>query len=329
MLSWFKKKEDKGTVEEKPANGKEGWLGRLSSGLAKSTNKLTGGLADFVTKQRLDDYTLERIEELLIAADLGPKLAASLTAEFGEQRFGEDVTGEDVKNFLADAIGRRLHAVAQPLSIETAHKPAVIVMVGVNGSGKTTTLGKLAAQFKGEGKKVMVAAGDTFRAAAVEQLQTWGQRAGVTVIAKETGADAAGLAFESYQLARDEGADILLIDTAGRLQNKADLMAELQKIFRAIQKVDPAAPHETLLVLDATTGQNALSQAKVFREAVPVTGLVVTKLDGTARGGIVVALADQQKLPIVAIGVGEQIGDLQPFAPQAFARTLVGLPAKV
>ena len=324
MLSWFKKKD----APEAPVaaeDDKAGWASRLSSGLSKSAGKLTGGLADFVTKQRLDDVTLEKIEELLIGADLGPRLAASLVQEFGQQRFGQDVTGADVKEFLASAIAQRLQAVAQPLAIDGAHRPAIVVMVGVNGAGKTTTLGKLAAQFQQEGKKVMVAAGDTFRAAAVEQLQAWGQRAGVPVIAKDSGADAAGLAYEACQQAKADGADVLLIDTAGRLQNKAELMAELQKIFRAIQKVDATAPHATLLVLDATVGQNAISQAEIFRDCVPVTGLVVTKLDGTAKGGIVVALADQQQLPIVAVGVGEKIDDLQPFQPADFARALVGL----
>lgn len=338
MLSWFKKKAE--TPEQVMVHVPEptppaapvaetmeeqGWLARLSSGLAKSTGKLASGLADFATKQRLDDVTLGKLEDLLITTDIGPKLAMSLTEEFGRQRFGDDVTGADVKSFLADAIAQRLTKVAEPLAIDETKKPFVVLMVGVNGSGKTTTLGKLAAQLQQEGRRIMVAAGDTFRAAAVEQLQTWGERAGVPVIASQTGADSASLAFEALEKAKADAADVLLIDTAGRLQNKTDLMAELQKTVRAMQKVDATAPHAVLLVLDATTGQNALSQAQIFRDCVNVTGLVVTKLDGTAKGGIVVALADQQQLPIVAIGVGEGIADLQPFAPDAFARALVGL----
>ncbi|MGE3769659.1 MAG: signal recognition particle-docking protein FtsY [Bdellovibrionales bacterium] len=313
MLGLFKK--------DKPEE--KSWLVRLGEGLSKSADKISTSITDTFTKRRLDDAALEELEEILITADLGPALAAEITAAFGKQRFGQDVDDAEVRAFLATDIAARLQPVAQPLNVET-HKPFVILMVGVNGSGKTTTLGKLAAQFKQAGKNVMLAAGDTFRAAAVEQLQTWGARAGVPVISRETGADAAGLAFEAVERAQREAADVLLIDTAGRLQNKAELMEELKKVVRAIQKVDATAPHATLLVLDATTGQNALSQTQVFREMVNVSGLVVTKLDGTAKGGMVVALATQHKLPIVALGVGEGIEDLQAFDAESFAKALMG-----
>jgi fused signal recognition particle receptor len=322
MLGWFKKKSDKPDVVA--AADEPSLLARLGAGLAKSASKISTGITDVFTKRKLDDAALEELEELLIAADLGPTLAAQITAEFGKQRFGQEVDAAEVRQFLAAQIATRLNAVARPLDIEVA-KPFVLLMVGVNGSGKTTTLGKLAAQFSAAGKSVLLAAGDTFRAAAVEQLQQWGQRAGVPVLAKHTGADAAGLAFEAVQQAQRDNVDVLLIDTAGRLQNRAELMAELQKVVRAITKAAPAAPHATLLVLDATTGQNALSQVQVFKDMVNVSGLVVTKLDGTARGGVVVALAAQHALPIVAVGVGEGITDLQPFDADGFSKALVGM----
>ena len=325
MLNWFKKKNETETPVAETVE-EQGWLDRLSSGLSKSTGKLAGGIADLVTKRRLDLATLERMEEVLIEADLGPRLAAAIAEEFGKQRMDQAITDDEVKAYLADAMAARLQNAAGGLDIDAAHKPFVVLMVGVNGAGKTTTLGKLAAQLQQAGKSVMLAAGDTFRAAAVEQLQAWGQRAGVPVIARATGADAAGLAFDALGEAKKANTDVLLIDTAGRLHNRTELMAELQKIVRALKKADATAPHATLLVLDATTGQNALAQAQTFKDMTDVTGLVVTKLDGTAKGGIVVALADQQKLPIVAVGVGEGIADLQPFAPLAFARSLVGLP---
>ena len=337
MLSWFRKKEAEAAAvttanpvapkldsTEPTTSDESTWLARLSVGLTKSTSKLGIGLADFVTKRKLDDAILEQLEEVLIEADLGPKLAATIAADFGRQRFGQDIGEDELKAFLADAIAARLRASAKPLAVDEIQKPFVILMTGVNGSGKTTTLGKLAAQLKSEGRKIRMVAGDTFRAAAVEQLQGWGARTGIQVIAKETGADAAGLAYEAYRDAKRDGVDVLLIDTAGRLQNKIELMAELKKIVRALQKAEASAPHATLLVLDATTGQNALSQVALFSEAAPLTGLVVTKLDGTAKGGIVVALADQHPLPIIAIGVGEGIADLQPFMPEAYAHALVG-----
>jgi len=323
MLGWFKKKTDKPEVATAEAEQKS-LLARLGEGLAKSASKLGTGITDVFTKRKLDAAALEELEEILITADLGPTLAAEITAEFGKQRFGDEVEAAEVRQFLAAQIAARLNAVARPLDFGTA-KPFVLLMVGVNGAGKTTTLGKLAAQFKAAGKSVLLVAGDTFRAAAVEQLQQWGQRAGVPVLAKQTGADAAGLAFEAVQQAQRDNMDVLLIDTAGRLQNRAELMAELQKVVRAIGKAAPEAPHATLLVLDATTGQNALSQVQVFRDMVNVSGLVVTKLDGTARGGVVVALAAQHSLPIVAVGVGEGITDLQPFDADGFSKALVGV----
>lgn len=328
MFGLFKKKESAAAEATAAVEENKSWLGRLSDGLSRSTEKLATGLADLFTKRKLDDDALEQLEELLITADLGPRLAATLAAEFGKQRFGQDVTDSEVREFLAEQIAARLQAVAHPLAFDATTKPFVVLMVGVNGSGKTTTLGKLAAQLKADGKNVLLAAGDTFRAAAVEQLQAWGQRAGASVLARETGADPAGLAYDAIAAAQKDSADVVLIDTAGRLHNKNELMAELQKVVRAIKKIDPTAPHATLLTLDATTGQNALSQVEIFKSMVAVNGLVVSKLDGTAKGGIVVALADAHKLPIVAIGVGEGVADLQTFDATAFARALVGLPPR-
>lgn len=304
---------------------KKGWLARLRDGLTKSTSRLTDGISGIFTKRKLDDEALEELEELLITADLGPSMAARVTAELAKSRFGKDVTPDEVKRFLADRIAATLAPVARPLALDPAARPHVILVVGVNGAGKTTTIGKMAKQYRLDGRKVMIAAGDTFRAAAVQQLQVWGERAGCPVVAKETGADAAGLVYDALERARAEEADILLVDTAGRLQNKANLMAELQKIVRVMKKIDAAAPHSVLLVLDATTGQNALNQAEVFREMVAVTGLIVTKLDGSARGGVLVALADRLALPVHAIGVGETIEDMRPFEAGAFARSLTGL----
>jgi fused signal recognition particle receptor len=307
------------------APAKKGWLARLRDGLTKSTSKLTEGISGIFTKRKLDDEALEELEELLITADLGPTMAARVTGDLAKSRFGKDVTPDEVKRFLADRIAATLAPVARPLELVPGASPNVILVVGVNGAGKTTTIGKMAKQYRLEGRKVMIAAGDTFRAAAVQQLQVWGERAGCPVVAKETGADAAGLAYDALERARAEGADILLVDTAGRLQNKANLMAELQKIVRVLKKIDPTAPHSVLLVLDATTGQNAINQAEVFREMVNVTGLVVTKLDGSARGGVLVALADRLALPVHAIGVGETIEDMRPFEAGSFARSLMGL----
>ena len=264
---------------------------------------------------------------MLIRADLGVSVAARLVAKLGKDRFGKEVTDEEVRAAFADDIAEILQPVALPLVLDTARKPHVVLVVGVNGSGKTTTIAKMANLHKREGRKVMLAAGDTFRAAAVEQLKVWGERAGVPVISRDTGADAAGLAFEALERAKAEGCDVLLIDTAGRLHNKTNLMDELAKIVRVIRKLDPEAPHSCLLVLDATTGQNAHAQVETFKALSPVDALVVTKLDGSAKGGVLVALAEKFKLPVVAIGVGEGIDDLRPFEARAFARGLMGLPA--
>ncbi len=304
---------------------KTGWLGRLRRGLSRSAQAITGGIDNIFAKRRLDDDALEALEELLITADLGASTAAKLTDGLSEVKFDKDVSPAAVRARLATDIAAILEPVAQPLSIDPAHRPHVILVVGVNGTGKTTTIGKLAHQFRNQGRSVTLVAGDTFRAAAVEQLKTWGARAGCAVVAGQQEADAAGLAYGALETARAEGTDILLIDTAGRLQNKANLMAELEKINRVLGKLDPNAPHSVLLVLDSTTGQNAHSQVEIFRNMVGVTGLVVTKLDGSARGGVVVALADRFGLPVHAVGVGEGIDDLRPFSATAFAADLVGL----
>jgi fused signal recognition particle receptor len=284
------------------------------------------GRPEEVARRVVDDAMLESLEELLISADMGVETAARLTANFAQGRLGRRLSADEIKGGLADEIARVMDPVARPLPLYP-RKPQVVLVVGVNGSGKTTTIGKLASQFRAAGKTVVIAAGDTFRAAAVEQLQIWGQRAGVPVLTAPEGSDPASLAFDAMEQAARDGADLLLIDTAGRLQNRADLMEELAKIVRVIRKKDPSAPHNTLLVLDATTGQNALLQVEIFRRIADVSGLVMTKLDGTAKGGVLVALADRFGLPIHAIGVGEQIDDLAPFDPQEFADALVGRAA--
>jgi fused signal recognition particle receptor len=304
---------------------KRGWLARLRQGLSRSSTKLATGITSIFTKRKLDDAAIEELEELLIAADLGPATAAKLAANLAKTRFDQEVTPEEVRTALAQDIAGILEPVAKPLALDPAKKPHVILVVGVNGSGKTTTIGKLAQHFREDGTRVVLAAGDTFRAAAIEQLKIWGERTGAPVVARETGADAAGLAYDALAQAQAEGADVLLIDTAGRLHNKANLMAELQKITRVLRKLDPTAPQDCLLVLDATTGQNAHAQVEIFRELIQVTGLVVTKLDGTARGGVLVALAERFKLPVHAIGVGETADDLRPFEALGFARSLMGL----
>jgi len=301
------------------------WLRKLKAGLAKSSSRLTQGIGAIFTKRRLDAAALEELEELLIAADLGVATAATLTARLKRDKFDRDVTDPEVRQALADHVAEILAPVAKPLAIEPARRPHVVLVVGVNGSGKTTTIGKLARLYRDQKLKLRIAAGDTFRAAAIEQLKIWGERAGVPVVAGQQGADAAGLAFAALEEARRSGDDLLLIDTAGRLHNKGELMAELAKIVRVLKKLDPTAPHDILLVLDATTGQNALAQVATFRELVQVTGLVVTKLDGSAKGGILVALAEKFALPVHAIGVGESAEDLRPFDPQEFARGLMGL----
>jgi fused signal recognition particle receptor len=303
---------------------KKGWFSRLTQGLKRSSSKLGEGITGIFTKRKLDDDALEELEELLIQADLGVATSARIAGEIARTRFDKEVSPEEIREALAEQIAPILEPVARPLTVDPARKPHVVLVVGVNGSGKTTTIGKLATQFRAEGTSVMLAAGDTFRAAAVEQLQIWGERTGCPVVAKETGADAAGLAYDAVKRAKEEGIDLLLIDTAGRLHNKADLMAELEKVVRVIKKLDESAPHDTLLVLDATTGQNALQQVQTFKELTQVTGLVLTKLDGSARGGILVALAEKFALPVHAIGVGESAQDLRPFEAKAFARALTG-----
>ena len=305
--------------------GGRGLLARLKAGLRRTSNSLTSGIGAIFTGRRLDEAALEELEELLIAGDLGAATAAELTAALAQQRFGKEVTATEVRRALADQIADLLAPVEGTLAIDDDAKPHVILVAGVNGTGKTTTIGKLAQRLNAEGKRVMLVAGDTFRAAAVEQLTIWGERAGAPVVARPDGGDPAGLAFDALERARAEGIDVLLIDTAGRLQNKAHLMAELQKIDRVLKKLDPRAPHSRLLVLDATTGQNALNQVDVFREAIAVDGLVMTKLDGTAKGGVLVALAQRFGVPVVALGIGEGIDDLRPFEARAFATALMGL----
>ncbi len=312
-------------VAAEPVQPKRSWWRRLTEGLSRTSSALTTGIADLFTKRKLDAATLEDLEDILIQADLGLATASRVAKAVGEGRYDKQIEPDEVKAILAREVEAILTPVAKPLVVDATKKPFVILMVGVNGSGKTTTIGKLAAKFRAEGKSVMLAAGDTFRAAAIEQLKVWGERTGTEVVAGNQGADAAGLAFEALQKAKAAGTDVLLIDTAGRLQNKTGLMAELAKVVRVIQKLDAEAPHAALLVLDATVGQNAISQVEVFRETAGVTGLVMTKLDGTARGGILVALAAQFGLPVHFIGVGESVDDLEPFQARDFARAVAGL----
>ncbi len=306
---------------------KRSWLQRLKSGLARSSARLAEGIGTIFAKRRLDDASLAELEELLIATDMGVGIAGEVTEKLRRTRFNQEVSPEEIKEAVASEVARLLEPVAKPLRIDPNLRPHVVLVVGVNGSGKTTTIAKLAKQQRDEGRKVVLAAGDTFRAAAVEQLRIWGERTGCKVVTRPQGADAAGLAFDALEAARADGADLLLIDTAGRLHNKADLMAELQKIVRVLKKLDPAAPHTVLLVLDATTGQNAHAQAETFRAMIGVTGLVMTKLDGTARGGVLVSLAEKYGIPVHAIGVGESAEDLRPFEAESFARSLAGLEA--
>ncbi|WP_368911747.1 signal recognition particle-docking protein FtsY [Taklimakanibacter deserti] len=307
-----------------PPQQRGGWFNRLKAGMAKSSRSLTGSITAIFTKRRLDAATLDELEDVLIQADLGVEMTTRIVKAVSAGRYDKEIDPQEVKAILAGEVAKVLKPVEVPFNFG-AQKPFVILVVGVNGSGKTTTIGKLGAIAAGEGFSVMLAACDTFRAAAIEQLSVWGKRIGAKVIARPTGADAAGLAFDAMREAKAEAADILIIDTAGRLQNKANLMAELEKIVRVIKKQDETAPHAVLLVLDATTGQNAISQADVFTKVAGVTGLIMTKLDGTARGGILVAIAERFKLPIHAIGVGEQIEDLQPFDANAFSRAIAGL----
>ena len=301
------------------------WFQRLRSGLSRSSSAISEGITSIFTKRKLDAAALEEFEEMLIKADLGLATAAAITDALRAGRYDKEIGEDEVKAVLAGEIEKTLAPVALPLAIDSGRKPHVVLVVGVNGTGKTTTIGKLAAKLRGEGRNVWLAAGDTFRAAAIEQLKIWGERTGAHVVARETGADAAGLAFDALRDAKAEGADVLLVDTAGRLQNKDELMAELEKIVRVIRKIDPTAPHTVLLTLDATTGQNALSQVEVFGKRAGVSGLVMTKLDGTARGGILVAIAAKHKLPVHFIGVGEGVDDLEPFRAEDFAKALAGL----
>ncbi|MFS8036921.1 signal recognition particle-docking protein FtsY [Xanthobacter sp. AM11] len=312
-------------AEPAPAPVAKGFWSRLASGLARTASSLGQGITDLVTKRKLDAETLEDLEDILIRADLGTETAARIVAAVAKGRHDKMIEPSEVKGLIAAEVEAILAPVARPLVVDAAARPFVVLMVGVNGSGKTTTIGKLASQWVGEGRKVVLAAGDTFRAAAIEQLKVWGARTGATVIAREQGADAAGVAHDALNEARAAGADILMVDTAGRLQNRAELMAELEKVVRVIRKLEPTAPHAVLLVLDATVGQNALSQVEAFTRIAGVTGLVMTKLDGTARGGILVAIAARHKLPVHLIGVGEAAEDLQPFTAAEFARAIAGL----
>jgi fused signal recognition particle receptor len=308
-----------------PEKTKLSWWRRLSGGLKRTSASLGTAVADLVTKRKLDRAMLEDIEDVLLRADLGTEVAARISAAVGVGRYDKAISADDVKSVVATEVEKVLIPVAKPLVIDSAQKPFVILVVGVNGSGKTTTIGKLAAKLSAEGRRVMLAAGDTFRAAAIEQLKIWGERTRSPVIAAAQGSDSASLAFNALTSAREGKLDVLLIDTAGRLQNKAELMNELEKVVRVIKKVDASAPHAVLLVLDATVGQNALSQVEAFARTAGVTGLVMTKLDGTARGGILVALAEKHKLPVHFIGVGEGIDDLAAFTARDFAQAIAGI----
>ncbi|MDA7598671.1 signal recognition particle-docking protein FtsY [Alphaproteobacteria bacterium] len=301
------------------------WFKKLKSGLSKTSSKVTSSLSSLLGRSKLDASSLEEVEDALIAADLGTASALKLAAAMNKHKFDGPVTSESLALALANGISDILEPVAQPIDIDTANKPHVVLLVGVNGSGKTTTAGKLAQQWRAMGKSVMLAAGDTFRAAAIEQLQVWGERTGTQVIAGKQGGDAAALAYEAMATATQKGCDVLIIDTAGRLQNRSELMDELGKIVRVIKKHDEAAPHNSIIVLDGTVGQNALSQVKAFQEIAGITGLIVTKLDGSAKGGVVIALAEEFGLPVHAVGVGEGIDDLQPFDAREFANALAGV----
>ncbi len=308
-----------------PAEPKRSWWHRLREGLSRSSSALTQGIGDIFTKRKLDAGTLEELEDILIQADLGLAAAARIAEAVGKGRYDKQISPDEVSAILAAEVERLLEPVAKPLIVDDGKKPFVILVVGVNGSGKTTTIGKLASVFSAEGRKVMLAAGDTFRAAAIQQLQIWGSRTGARVIARDQGSDAASLAFEAIEAAKSGGADVLIMDTAGRLQNRTELMAELEKIIRVMKKVDAQAPHAVLLVLDATVGQNALNQVEIFTRVAGVTGLVMTKLDGTARGGILVAIAEKFTIPVHFIGVGEGVDDLEPFEARDFAHAIAGI----
>ncbi len=317
--------EDRAPEPSAPAPtepARKGWFERLKSGLSKTSTRLTESITGLVTKRKLDQDTLDELEEVLLAADLGIETSERITAAIAKGRFEKTIAANEVREILAEEVARVLEPVAKPLVIDETRKPHVVLVLGVNGSGKTTTIGKLSAKLSREGRRVMLAAGDTFRAAAIDQLKVWGERTGVPVLARDVGSDASGLAFDAIKQAQEGGYDVLLVDTAGRLQNKEGLMAELEKVVRVMRKVDATAPHDVLLVLDATTGQNAMQQVEVFRERAGVTGLVMTKLDGTARGGILVAISARHGLPVHAIGVGEGVDDLQSFSAKDYARAI-------
>lgn len=316
--------DDQSTETTSETPEKKSLFKRMKEGLTRSTRAMSDGVTGIFTKSKLDSETLQDLEDLLVTSDLGLDVAVEITEAVAKDRYDKEVSPEEVRTILAGEVARILSPVEYPFRIDASKKPFITLVVGVNGAGKTTTIGKIASKSKAEGKSVMLAAGDTFRAAAIEQLSVWGERVGAPVVKTKVGGDAAGLAFEAVERAKNEGTDLLMIDTAGRLQNKTDLMAELEKVIRVIRKLDETAPHATLLVLDATTGQNALNQVEVFTKMAGVTGLVMTKLDGTARGGILVAIARKFGLPVHMIGVGEGIDDLQDFSADAFAKALTG-----
>jgi fused signal recognition particle receptor len=320
-----KKVEAKAEPVAAPAVPRPSWFQRMREGLARSSRELSSNIAGVFTKKKLDEETLQDLEDVLIRADLGVETALRVTDTLASTRLGRDVSDAEVRAVMAQEVEKVLKPVALPLELDLSHKPHVILVVGVNGTGKTTTIGKLAAKLTAGGLNVMLAAGDTFRAAAIEQLKIWGERTNSPVVATRLGADAAGLAYEAFEKAKAAGSDVLIIDTAGRLQNKAELMAELEKIVRVLGKLDPEAPHTVLQTVDATTGQNALNQVEIFRNVAGVNGLVMTKLDGTARGGILVAIAAKHRLPVYFIGVGEQVDDLEPFSASEFARAIAGV----
>lgn len=325
LLSRLFGRETPASPPAQAAEPRLSWWQKLKQGLSRSSGAIGTGITDLFTKRKLDADTLEDLEDILVQADLGVDVSGRIVEAVGKGRYGKDISPEEVKAILAAEVERALTPVARPLVVDPGKKPFVILMVGVNGSGKTTTIGKLTSKFRAEGRSVMLAAGDTFRAAAIEQLKVWGERNGCPVVSRPQGADSAGLAFDALTQAREAGTDVLLIDTAGRLQNRAELMAELEKVVRVIRKVDAQAPHAVLLVLDATVGQNAISQVEIFGKVAGVTGLVMTKLDGTARGGILVALAARFGLPVHFIGVGEGIDDLEPFEAADFAKAIAGI----
>ena len=311
-------------IPEPEAGTSRSWFQRLKTGLTRTSSRLTEGITGLFTKRKLDGATLEDLEDLLIQADLGVETSGRIIERISKGRFEKGISADDVREILASEVEAVLAPVATPLVIGPDRQPHVILVVGVNGGGKTTTIGKLARRFKSEGRTVMLAAGDTFRAAAIDQLKVWGERTGCEVVSSNVGSDASGLAYEALQRAKQAGADVLIVDTAGRLQNKQALMEELEKVTRVLKKIDSSAPHDVLLVLDATTGQNALQQVEIFGKRAGVTGLVMTKLDGTARGGILVAIAAKYQLPVHAIGVGEGVEDLQPFKARDFANAIAG-----